>query len=69
MFKYFLSFLLVFGVVRCGTDKNEDVKDFFLGLALISAFSNHGTIAFAFDPDKDDEIYLYLDQKKIKPSM
>ncbi|TGL87644.1 hypothetical protein EHQ68_06985 [Leptospira congkakensis] len=59
MFKCFLCFFLLFGVVRCGTEKNEEVNDFFLGLALHSAFSNHGTIAFAFDPDKDDEIYLY----------
>lgn len=59
MFKYWLCFFLSFWVVSCEAKKNEEVKDLFLGLALFNAISNDGTIAFAFDPDKDDEIYLF----------
>ncbi|MCG6147990.1 DPP IV N-terminal domain-containing protein [Leptospira levettii] len=59
MFKYFVSLFLIFGFVQCGIDKKEEANDYFLGLALFSAFANYGTIAFAFDPDKDDEIFLY----------
>ncbi|MCW7469907.1 TolB-like translocation protein [Leptospira kanakyensis] len=35
------------------------MNDLFLGLALFSTFTNDGTIAYAFDPTQDDEIYLY----------
>ncbi|PJZ46684.1 PD40 domain-containing protein [Leptospira brenneri] len=59
MFKYLVLFLCSFGVVGCGTKDDDKVGDFVLGLALFNAMSNDGTIAYAFDPDKDDEIYLY----------
>lgn len=59
MFKYIICICFTLSVLNCGTEKNEEIKDFFLGLTIVSALTTNGTIAFAFDPDKDDEIFLY----------
>ncbi|MGV3667595.1 MAG: TolB family protein [Leptospira bouyouniensis] len=59
MFRNWFYLCFIIFVVQCSADQNKVENDLLLGLTAINILDNPGTIAFAFDPEKDDEIFFY----------